>query len=241
MKTKNRAFTLIEMLVVIVIIAILAGMLFRLFTMVTRRGDRAECIEMLERIADALNEYRSEYGMYPPVGTNVVYEYENTNTQERAFIGTHNPRTGWMPAHTDVEYEDVPLFKFDNLIAHLWPRGREDTFHTEFTTSVGGEVETVVYAQWIDDTERDKKAKARWAHFLEGVDLSTEDDGGKDVSAYTGVYCDYVNRMDHLYDPWGRDIRYECFPPYLTYRLWSLGPDGENGTDDDIHRDKWDN
>jgi len=37
-------------------------------------------------------------------------------------------------------------------------------------------------------------------------------------------------------DPWGRPYQYECPGRYNpdTYDLWSLGPDGQSGTDDDI-------
>ncbi len=37
-------------------------------------------------------------------------------------------------------------------------------------------------------------------------------------------------------DPWGRPYQYECPGRYNpdSYDLWSLGPDGQSGTDDDI-------
>jgi general secretion pathway protein G len=47
----------------------------------------------------------------------------------------------------------------------------------------------------------------------------------------------YVETQDALLDPWQRQINYQ--PPtqvgsFAEYRLWSLGADGQDGTDDDI-------
>jgi type II secretory pathway pseudopilin PulG len=207
------------MLVVIVIITILAGMLFRLFTLVNRKSDRAETLEILERVADALNEYRAEYGMYPPVDE-VGYEHENTNWQPEAFC------KGYLPANKD--FTGKPLFKFDNLVAHLWKRKRSGVWHTDG------------YAQWIGDTSRDLKAKSRWAHFLEGVPLYGNR-RGYDASHITGVFAEYTNRVSTIVDSWENEIHYIAQPPFLTFRMWSNGPDGDSGTADDIHRNKWDN
>ena len=220
MKTRNRAFTLIEMLVVIVIIAILAGMMFRLFTMVNRKADRSRTLEILERVADACNEYRAEYGMYPPV-QEVGYEYENATNQTPAF------REGYLPSHMD--FTATPLFEFDNLVAHLWNRER------------GGIVHKDGYVQWIGDTSRDIKAKARWAHFLEGVPLDTSDGGNYDPRGVTFLYSPYTNKTTTIKDSWGSEIHYICQPPYLSYKMWSNGPNKASGDADDIHRDKWDN
>ena len=35
-------------------------------------------------------------------------------------------------------------------------------------------------------------------------------------------------------DAWRRELRYVSLPPYETYKLWSNGPDGVQGTSDDI-------
>jgi len=36
-------------------------------------------------------------------------------------------------------------------------------------------------------------------------------------------------------DPWGGAYQYQCKPPYMQYKLWSKGPDGQNGTADDVN------
>ena len=42
----------------------------------------------------------------------------------------------------------------------------------------------------------------------------------------------YVKKKIPL-DPWDKPYQYELIDPD-TYRIWSLGPDGQDGTDDDI-------
>jgi general secretion pathway protein G len=47
----------------------------------------------------------------------------------------------------------------------------------------------------------------------------------------------YIESNEALFDPWQQQIQYQ--PPQQTgtlaeYRLWSLGADGQDGTDDDI-------
>jgi general secretion pathway protein G len=46
----------------------------------------------------------------------------------------------------------------------------------------------------------------------------------------------YIKSADKLKDAWGRDLKYKAPGEYHadSYDLWSTGPDGEDGTDDDI-------
>jgi len=47
----------------------------------------------------------------------------------------------------------------------------------------------------------------------------------------------YINDLKKLKDPWGHELQYTKdgeFNGEGKYDLWSLGPDGEDGTDDDI-------
>lgn len=46
----------------------------------------------------------------------------------------------------------------------------------------------------------------------------------------------YLNNKEGLKDPWGKEFMYQ-FPGQKnedTYDLWSVGPDGRDGTEDDI-------
>lgn len=58
-------FTLIELLVVVTIIGILAGIVLGVSGVVTQKGDRARAIADMEKIKNALEEYRITYGSYP--------------------------------------------------------------------------------------------------------------------------------------------------------------------------------
>jgi len=52
----------------------------------------------------------------------------------------------------------------------------------------------------------------------------------------------YIERADMLKDPWGHEYGYK-FPGEVnteSYDLWSNGPDGQEGTDDDIRNWKTD-
>ncbi|HSW44311.1 MAG TPA: type II secretion system major pseudopilin GspG [Phycisphaerae bacterium] len=46
----------------------------------------------------------------------------------------------------------------------------------------------------------------------------------------------YIESTDKLKDAWGRDLKYKAPGEFnaTSYDLWSVGPDGEDGTDDDI-------
>jgi general secretion pathway protein G len=48
----------------------------------------------------------------------------------------------------------------------------------------------------------------------------------------------YLNK-DLPKDPWGGDYQYELIDAKLgTYRIWSNGPDGQSGSEDDISSDQ---
>jgi prepilin-type N-terminal cleavage/methylation domain-containing protein len=226
MKKRRESFTLIEMLVVITIIAILAGIAFKMIQLAKRNADRAKTVAKLEKVAHALNEYKAEYGIYPPVkpgacnyhsDCRVCYQYEDTNKQSAFAIG---------------KLQDSPglgnLFDF-GLVAFLEKRDRDGIFHTNDP-------------EWVPDTDRDEMAKERWAVFLEGVVGSGGDPSNNlSGSSEETFYINSIRTIKDAFGSQGRVIKYESDPPYLSYRLWSKGPDGIDGNEDDLHRNSWDN
>ena len=90
------------------------------------------------------------------------------------------------------------------------------------------------YGCWYDtDTPRDLNSKAGWASYLEEVTLG----GGarKHASpAGLGTSLPYWNEVHTVSDSWGHVLEYRCLPPYSSFKLWSVGPDGEDGTADDV-------
>lgn len=67
LKSRNSAFTLIELLTVIAIIAVLMGLLFPALSGAKEQARRAEAKTALGEITSACLNYRVEYGKFPPV------------------------------------------------------------------------------------------------------------------------------------------------------------------------------
>jgi general secretion pathway protein G len=46
----------------------------------------------------------------------------------------------------------------------------------------------------------------------------------------------YLDSVDQLKDSWQQDLKYKCPGEFnsTTYDLWSVGPDGQDGNEDDI-------
>lgn len=65
LKSQVSGFTLIELLVVVTIIGIFAGIVLGVSGLVTQKGDRARAIADMEKIKNALEEFRIAYGNYP--------------------------------------------------------------------------------------------------------------------------------------------------------------------------------
>ena len=90
----------------------------------------------------------------------------------------------------------------------------------------------------------------KWAHFLDRTDETDGAGGviqgetsGSNTLSLAGETTEtfYALPCLTIKDNWGQVIRFESHPPYMSYRLWSKGPDKADGTPDDLHRDKWDN
>lgn len=85
---KRSGFTLIELMIVFVIIIVLAGMVLQLMGRSGVVNAESKTRERLERVAQALEEFRATYGRYPPVdyyagsGQPIRYEYAHTNMMD---------------------------------------------------------------------------------------------------------------------------------------------------------------
>jgi prepilin-type N-terminal cleavage/methylation domain-containing protein len=64
---RNRAFTLLELMVVIAIVVVLAGLLFPAVQSVLERAKKVQAKNDLTQIVTAVNAYYTEYGKYPIV------------------------------------------------------------------------------------------------------------------------------------------------------------------------------
>lgn len=201
-------FTLIELMIVVLVILMLSGMLLRIGGIAGDKSSRAKATSDIQNIQHALNEYMAEYGTYPPVQS-TAYVFENANLQSDVF-------------RRAKKNEDDPLSDFEllggnpyGLVSHLYERDRGN--------------QEVPYDE---DTERDKAAKKRWAHYLKDVAMSSGQQSKTNTDYGSTQY--YTNSTLTIVDPWSREYKYRSPPPYLSYRLWSAGPDGQNDTADDI-------
>ncbi len=238
-----RGFTLIEMMVVILVIMILSGILFRVTKLMQDKMARSRCVYELEQIQNALNEFYAEYGSYPPVNF-VEYEYEaqSTNTQSvymmRVFLPAHNNPEDPATFFPDLRrpsgtwpwssHADWALGYRYGLISFLYPRDQGQSY------ALG------TRGCWYDmDTPRDVVAKASWAHYIDAI--GPDGAGGRRHDPPAGMESiqPYTNYVASLHDPWGGTYRYQCTPPFIRYRLWSAGPDGDDGTGDDVHHGRF--
>lgn len=90
-----RAFTLVELLVVITIIGILIALLLPAVQAAREAARRAQCQNNLKQIGLALQNYHSQWGIFPPAS----HWYPATNDTEKSEIQrTNNPnlRENWV-------------------------------------------------------------------------------------------------------------------------------------------------
>jgi len=212
-------FTLIEVLLVVVVMLLLAGFLFRIARMVADRANVARAKADLQMIANAIEEFYSEYGYYPPVPyragrESMMYQYV-----------LEIPHPDWPE-----RIHAAPLL--DNY-ASLRPDGSEVGYHYGLAAfllprevSPGAQQ----YIQYVRDSPRDELVKRRWAHYLAGVGRGGGESYYEDYMQGQIVWRQSVD----FSDPWRNAYRYRTEPPFLSYRLWSAGPDGADGTADDI-------
>ncbi len=215
MTFQKKGFTLVELLIVVLIISILSAFVFKLYGMATRNALKAKTVGILEKVAMALEEFRAEYGMYPPTSGN-EYSIGPVGTSDSyLMVKLHAPET-WGADKPEI-------YKY-GLVSYLYLRASASGT-PEYTEEGCG---------WIPDTPRDENAKNRWAKYI--VDLKSRD-------CPPAVYFNTAtsNNVASIKDGWGAYVEYASTPPYQTYSLWSRGPDGAGGTADDIHRNKMDN
>jgi type II secretory pathway pseudopilin PulG len=223
------SFTLLEILVVVIIITVLSGLVFKMIQIVQLASEKANTITKIEKVSHALEEFRAEYGQYPPVVKNICQEhsgcsfcYVHENTNLMAAVLAQNI----IPQNTN-HTEFGKLFQF-GVMAYLVERNN----NTPGISDSHLHIDT-----WVGDTSRDEAAKRRWGHFLYDPNIVSSDPGkSNNIEGLT-----FTNTVVTVKDAWNAPLKYASEPPYLKYDLWSKGKDGIDGTSDDLHNKKWDN
>ena len=50
---------------------------------------------------------------------------------------------------------------------------------------------------------------------------------GHDVTKVVGTICVFTNQVDTIKDGFGGEVKYECYAPYTSYKLWADTPVGK--------------
>ena len=103
----NKAFTIIELLVVITVISILAAIIFPVFSEAREKARETQCLSNIKQIGTAFMMYMDDYeGCYPaaPIADNLIHKFEG-----EFYCGHTVPLTA----------ADVPRAQFGSYRAQL--------------------------------------------------------------------------------------------------------------------------
>ena len=125
----RQAFTLIEMMVVVALIGILIGGVFRLIGAAGENAKRAETIDRMQRVENALSGFYSEYGTYPPVARHgspdpLQETDEDRNDDEYKKLTTEEARLAYRSRRASrcqpMAFEFPTIKAMDNFINQRW-------------------------------------------------------------------------------------------------------------------------
>ena len=126
-KARN-GFTIIEMMIVLIIIAILAGFVFRMMTLAGQKNDIATTKAVIEKVSNALEAYRAEFGSYPPVAVYagkqpVLFEFPVPGEGLEGDLGITPSMAAQMvnDSRSANKWNEFPVFTF-GLASYFYPR-----------------------------------------------------------------------------------------------------------------------
>lgn len=172
-------FTLVEMLVVVAIIGILAALTLRVTGYVNRQVGSKRTVQKLEQLRNALAEYYSTYGMYPPVsGVSREFYYSDPQAEPSS--------RGY--------YEGLSTYLFEDDERERWSKYTEGLLATDLI-SRSNSVDQFGWVRWTNrywtipdawdrafryvPTEPDYQAYRLWSAGSDGSDGSADDIGDK--------------------------------------------------------------
>ena len=209
---KRSAFTLIEMLLVICIIAVLSGISFVLINLAGKKAKIGEVRGVLEKLAAAIEEYRAEYGTYPPVTVqgdrSVTYGLPNSEGgfDDTTDYDSHDPNSG-------------EVFNW-GLLSYLLSR-TEANYGINLDPKLPPNLKQylTVKDHLVEDARRKRMLRKTLPHLKDIVVGSSWEISGNIQFSSSGYYTNDVYNLigeDHQTSRY----RYESLPPHTTYRLW---------------------
>jgi len=239
--TRNTGFTLIEMLVVVVIIAILIGVAVRIIGWSTGVKEKAVTLKKMDQLRMAIEEYRAEYGQYPPVDRRQTLPLDSINYMMPDWDSRNEAGIG-----VTTTFDEAPFFVF-GLLAYLMPRYECDSryhpmdqFDNKFFENPqwSDSNRTISGGYLRDNGPRDVRAWQKWKPFVDDIiepdrphymnpELGWDKSRGEHVYIVTknvsGSTVPWYALMKYsVFDGWrnSQTIKYRSDPPHTTYRLW---------------------
>jgi prepilin-type N-terminal cleavage/methylation domain-containing protein len=131
----NRAFTLVELLVVITIIGILAGLISVAAVNAVYTAKQMRIKAEVDQLDMALKAFKQQYGDYPPCDLRIT-STTTSNPRLRAFVAKAFPRYNQANLHTDLATAGVDTVNFDPARALVfWLSGFNPDVTHPFTSS----------------------------------------------------------------------------------------------------------
>ena len=118
-------FTLVELLVVIAIIGILAGMILGFSGYVTRKSDRSKAVADIEKLKNAVEEFKVYAGFYPTNNTSFTNNSDSSIVAICGYFTTNYAITSFTdPWGRGYEYNNLGTYQYK-----IWSYGpdRVDT------------------------------------------------------------------------------------------------------------------
>lgn len=210
----RRAFTLVELLVVLSIIVVLAGLIFPTLMSGKKQARVAESKTILEALKDSIGVYEGHYGNYPPSDFATLKKTKTSG-------GTGDWAKLKPPGNDTNEGSECLFACLSSKTGGMEPiELKEDQVH-----NCDGDAYGPGGAPNWDKGEDAWEAVDSWGN--PWIYIHWQGYGGKHRYVLgDGRVIEVTARKSEKFKGAWVNPR--------SYQLWSLGPDGENGTDDDI-------
>lgn len=207
-RLRQAGFSFIEILIVMGIIAVLVGMVVVATQIWGRKGPEFLTRARLDKVAAGISEWKRSYESYPPMDPTTIPKY--TMMEHVSVKGITNK------SNQGIESIVLCLYwRGFNYDPQLQP--------DEFVNTDEDELREAVDSLGIKAL---REIRDEWENPLVYIDSRSYGTVDGDPARYTTIHGDVDAR------PWKNADG--TFAQPMSYQLYSMGPDGEPNTDDDI-------